>query len=83
MGMTAEKLDAVLSHGMSLVQTNHHRSSTGLEFNSSGLGLGLSIVRGIVEAHDGVLHGESRVDVGSVFTIEIPRKHAAESRATA
>lgn len=82
-GMPREKLDAVLSHGLLVVPTNHHRSSTGLDFNSAGLGLGLSIVRGIVEAHDGILRGETALGTGSTFTIEVPLRHARETRAAA
>jgi len=50
----------------------HHHSSTGLEFNSAGLGLGLPIARGIVEAHGGSLEVASRPGEGSTFTIRIP-----------
>jgi signal transduction histidine kinase len=55
----------------------HHSSST-LEFNSRGLGLGLSIVRGIVDAHGGTLSVESEEGRGTTFTIRIP--DAPESR---
>jgi two-component system sensor histidine kinase/response regulator len=37
-----------------------------------GSGLGLSIVKRIIEAHDGVIEVQSTVDTGSVFTIELP-----------
>jgi len=50
---------------------NHHSSST-LEFNSAGLGLGLPIARGIVEAHGGRLVLDSKPGVGTTFTIRIP-----------
>ena len=50
---------------------NHHSSST-LEFNSAGLGLGLPIARGIIEAHGGKLLVESRPGEGSTFTIRLP-----------
>jgi signal transduction histidine kinase/CheY-like chemotaxis protein len=39
----------------------------------SGLGLGLYVSRGIVEAHGGVLRVESGLGTGSAFTMELPR----------
>jgi signal transduction histidine kinase len=45
--------------------------------NVSGLGLGLYIVRQIVEAHRGHIHLESAPDHGATFTVDLPL-HAAE-----
>lgn len=39
---------------------------------TGGLGLGLSIVKGFVEAHDGKITVENKTDGGSKFTIKIP-----------
>nr|NIQ11166.1 HAMP domain-containing histidine kinase [Gammaproteobacteria bacterium]NIR94936.1 HAMP domain-containing histidine kinase [Gammaproteobacteria bacterium]NIW45530.1 GHKL domain-containing protein [Gammaproteobacteria bacterium]NIX55690.1 GHKL domain-containing protein [candidate division Zixibacteria bacterium] len=41
--------------------------------NVKGLGLGMSIVKSIVEAHGGHIHAESVVGSGSKFTFLIPR----------
>ena len=38
-----------------------------------GCGLGLSIVRSIVEAHGGSVAVDSKLDVGSTFVIQLPR----------
>ena len=37
-----------------------------------GLGLGLHVVRGIVEAHGGRIHVDARPGQGSTFTVELP-----------
>ncbi|MGB9045024.1 MAG: ATP-binding protein [Pseudolabrys sp.] len=39
---------------------------------SQGMGMGLSICRSIIEAHDGRLWASSSVDHGSVFNIVLP-----------
>ena len=49
-----------------------------------GVGLGLSVAYGIVEAHGGYIDVQTAVDKGSTFTVEIPKrppsdKDAAES----
>jgi two-component system phosphate regulon sensor histidine kinase PhoR len=38
-----------------------------------GSGLGLSIVKHIINKHNGNIEVESQIDVGSTFTIQIPR----------
>jgi signal transduction histidine kinase len=45
---------------------------------SSGVGLGLSIVRQIVEQHGGTIDVESQVDIGTTFTIFLPRRQSGQ-----
>lgn len=40
-----------------------------------GTGLGLAICKGIIQAHGGKIQVESTKDIGSIFTISIPRYH--------
>jgi signal transduction histidine kinase len=49
-----------------------HRVSTGLVHDVKGSGLGLSIVRHIVDAHRGRVTVESRPGEGSTFSIHLP-----------
>ena len=51
----------------------HHRRS-----DSRGLGLGLFIVKEIVRAHGGTVHVDSAEDVGTVFTVRLPRRAVYE-----
>ncbi|HQR39399.1 MAG TPA: HAMP domain-containing sensor histidine kinase [Blastocatellia bacterium] len=49
-----------------------HRVSTGLVHNVKGSGLGLSLVKHIVEAHGGRVQVTSEVGSGSTFTLQFP-----------
>jgi signal transduction histidine kinase len=44
-----------------------------------GLGLGLSMVKAIVEAHHGTVSVQSQPEEGAEFTVNIPQKQKAES----
>jgi signal transduction histidine kinase len=41
------------------------------------LGLGLYLVRVIVEAHGGMVHAESKLGEGTTFTVELPQPAAS------
>jgi len=49
-----------------------YRSENSDNISKGGLGLGLSIVYGIVELHKGKINVESEIDKGSTFTIQFP-----------
>ena len=71
-GIPREKQRDVFEHAFTVRDSQHHHSSSALEFNSGGLGLGLSIASGIVRAHGGTIVLESEPARGSTFTILIP-----------
>ena len=43
-----------------------------LSRNAEGSGIGLSLIKSIVETHDGKISVESKVGEGSIFKIELP-----------
>jgi signal transduction histidine kinase len=57
-----------------------HRVSTGLVHDVRGSGLGLSIVKHIVEAHRGKVTVESSPGRGSTFTIHLPVEESADAK---
>ncbi|MFC1976567.1 sensor histidine kinase [Chloroflexota bacterium] len=48
----------------------------GSEHDEGGIGLGLTIVRQIIEAHDGAIGVESELGVGSTFSFSLPLQRA-------
>jgi signal transduction histidine kinase len=70
-GISKEDFGKIFAKIVELKDVNLHSSGT-TQFNSSGLGLGLSIARGIVEAHGGEIRVESELGRGSTFTIILP-----------
>ncbi len=55
-----------------MVFSRFWRADSGRQRESGGLGIGLSVVKEIVERHGGWVHVEGRRGVGSCFTIYIP-----------
>lgn len=51
-----------------------YRARSGEEINPSGIGLGLKIVKHIMEAHGGFIRIDSRLNQGSNFQMVFPRK---------
>jgi signal transduction histidine kinase len=56
-----------------------YRVSTGMVHDVKGAGLGLSIVKHIVEAHRGKITVESELGRGSAFTIHLPMNEVEQS----
>lgn len=63
-GIPADKCDAIFGK---FVQLENNSNVT-----TKGAGLGLSIVKGIIEAHKGKIYVESEVGVGTSFIYELP-----------
>jgi two-component system sensor histidine kinase BaeS len=71
-GIPEEQRHRIFDRAVTIGDALHHHSSTQLDFNSAGLGLGLSIALGIVQAHEGTIAVESEVGRGSKFVIRVP-----------
>jgi len=77
-GIPDDRMAHIFEHGYSNHDLLHHHSSGELEFNSRGLGFGLGITRGIIEAHGGTVSVSNRIEGGSRFQVRIPRVRAGE-----
>lgn len=64
------------SDEMPLLFEQYRRAKTAHESNQTGWGLGLTLVKGVVDAHEGEIHVESVQGKGTTFTIQIPFKAA-------
>lgn len=61
------------------VQHSDYHSSHDTNFKGGGLGIGLTLVKEIVVAHQGEIKVESHVGEGSVFAVSLPHKQKGES----
>ncbi len=71
-GIAPEKRVILEARGSVVRDSAHHHSSGSLEFNSAGLGLGLAIARGIVEAHHGTLAFADGPHRGTRVVVRLP-----------
>lgn len=77
---TDESLSVIVSdNGIGIPQKylkyifdKYYRVPTGDVHNAKGFGIGLAYVKRVVEAHDGVISVESKVNIGTKFTLTIP-----------
>lgn len=68
---------------LSILFTRFGKLSRTAEQNSEGIGLGLTIVKDIVEKADGTVHAFSQgVDQGSTFTVVIPMQVSQENKSS-
>jgi signal transduction histidine kinase len=86
--ITAQTLESDLSieiadHGVGIPRADQakifekfYRVGNGLVHDVKGSGLGLSLVKHIIEAHNGTISVESDVGKGSRFTIRLPLAHS-------
>ncbi len=58
---------------LSQIFDRFYRGDRSRSLDSRGAGLGLSIAKGIVEAHGGRIWARSSVDRGSVFSFTLPK----------
>ncbi|MGH7600570.1 MAG: sensor histidine kinase, partial [bacterium] len=63
-GIPAEKQKAIFEKFERIAQNKKTREK--------GLGLGLYIVKKLVEAHSGTIQVQSQIGVGSTFTVTLP-----------
>jgi two-component system sensor histidine kinase SenX3 len=82
-GISEEHRRSLFERGPAVRDSLNHHSSSTLEFNSGGLGLGLALARNVAEAHGGSIRVESVEGRGSTFTIVLPQAGAGTLPAAA
>ena len=79
-GIPAEEHERVFE-SMYEVQSSMLHSTGTYEFRSGGLGIGLAITKGIIDAHKGRIWVESEEGRGATFTFALPSASSSDQRA--
>ncbi|GAB4332827.1 MAG: response regulator [Calditrichia bacterium] len=80
-GIPLDKQEIIFDPFYEIQNTINHRSSDS-EFMGGGMGIGLSLVREIVNLHKGQIHLESEPGKGTLFTIKFPLYNPQKVTAT-
>jgi signal transduction histidine kinase len=73
-GIPADKIDLIFEPFYEVQNVMHHSTSK-TDFMGGGIGVGLSLVKELIESNGGELAVDSNPGEGSVFTIILPRKN--------
>jgi len=71
-GIAPERIAGLLDGTLARPEARNHHSSSTLEFDSAGMGLGLQVVRAVAAAHGGRLTCMSAPGAGTTFTLRLP-----------
>lgn len=65
--------DVISAEDQKSIFTQFRRTKTAQAKNKKGWGIGLTLVKGVIEAHGGRVEVKSDVDSGTVFTVRLPK----------
>lgn len=65
--------DIISPEDQKSIFTQYRRTSKAQAGNNKGWGIGLTLVKGVVEAHGGRVTVKSDIDSGTVFTVTLPK----------
>jgi signal transduction histidine kinase len=68
---------------LELIFQRFYQADKSLSRNSEGTGIGLSLIKSIVELHGGNISVESKIGKGSIFTVELPVRTIENPKPTA